>query len=155
MTAVENKAQGSFIVLQMGHRRFALRADAVVELSPPVQLHTFPHTSDGVTGVIVRRGRLVPVYDAAPILVGRSFSNQRFYLVARRRIGHATELGALPVNGECELASGEMQPPAPDWPAYVCGMLPIGEESVGVLDFDALVSLQNSPEDAASGEASS
>ena len=34
---------------------------AVAELAPPVRLHTFPHTTPLFAGVIVRRGRIVPV----------------------------------------------------------------------------------------------
>jgi chemotaxis signal transduction protein len=155
MTVAEKTAQQSFIVLQLGDRRFALRADRVVELSAPVRLHTFPHTSAGIAGVIVRRGRIVPVCDAGPILVGRSLSTQRFYLVARRRVGHASELAALPVSGDCELASGEIQPPAADCPAYVSGTLAIGEESIGVLDFDALVTSLDSQDVEPGGEEAS
>ena len=156
MMTAENSAQHSFIVLQIGRRRFALPADAVVELSAPVRLHAFPHTSPAVIGVIVRRGRIVPVYDAARLLAGRPFSSHRFYVVAHRRIGQATELGALPVSGECELASGEMQPAAGDAPSYVRGALPVGEESVPVLDFDALVHACAPAEDETAGaEASS
>ena len=152
MTATQNTAQSSFIVLQIGSQRFALSADAVVELSAPVRLHTFPHTSPAVIGVIVRRRRIVPVYDAAPLLAGRSFSHHRFYVVARRRIGEASELGAMPVSGECELASGEMQPPTDGSPAYVRGVLPVGEESVPVLDFNTLVNAHVSPEPGTAGE---
>ena len=139
MMATENSAQNSFIVLQMGRRRLALAAEAVVELSAPVRLHTFPHTSPAVIGVIVRRGHIVPVYDAARVLAGRSFSHHRFYAVAARRIGQATELAALPVSGECELAAAELQAPSGEAPSYVRGTVTVGEESVPVLDFDALL----------------
>jgi len=149
MTAANNTAQNSFIVVQVGGRKLALRADVVTELSAPVRLHAFPHTSRAVLGVIIRRGRIIPVYDVAPLLAGRSFLTQRFYLVARRHIGRASEFGALPVSGECELVSGEMQPPAGDAPAYICGMLPVGEQSLDVVDFDALVTSQESADDAA------
>lgn len=145
------KAGESFIVLHIGSKRFALRAESVVELSAPVRLHTFPHTSQAVSGVIIRRRRIIPVYDVASTLVGRSFMTQRFYLVSRRRIGKTTELGAMPVSGECELASGAMQAPAADCAAYVCGSLPVGEESIDVLDFDALVKAQESQENIANG----
>jgi chemotaxis signal transduction protein len=136
MSAAENTNANSFVLLQIGDHRVALPADLVAELAPPVRLHTFPHTSKLIAGVIVRRGRIVPVYDAGLVLGGRTPSSQRFYLIARRQIGKATELGAIPVNGECELASGEMQPPAMDRPAYVAGTLAVGDESLDVLNFD-------------------
>jgi chemotaxis signal transduction protein len=142
----------SFVLLHVGETRYALTADIVAELAPPVRLHSFPHTSPLVTGVIVRRGRIVPVYDAGPALAGKSFSAHRFYLVARRAFGAAQELSAIPVNGECELATGEVQPAQLDRHPCVCGTLQVGDESVDVLDFETLVSslpLQREEEPAA------
>jgi len=139
MTAAENSARDSFVLLQVGERRFALPADKVAELAPPVRLHTFPHSSALVAGVIVRRGRIVPVYDVAPALLGSESPAHRFYLIAQREFGAAVEPSALPVNGECELATAEMQPPEAGRPAYVAGTLAVGGESVDVLNFEALV----------------
>ncbi|MGA8223780.1 MAG: chemotaxis protein CheW [Candidatus Acidiferrales bacterium] len=142
MTAAENSGANSFVLLQVGERRFALPADTVAELAPPVRLHTFPHSSALVAGVIVRRGRIVPVYDVAPALLGTKSPAHRFYLIAQRDFGDALEPSAIPLNGECELATAEMQPPATGRPAYVSGTLAVGDESVEVLDFEALVSPQ-------------
>jgi CheW-like protein len=136
MSAAENAKANSFVLLQIGDHRVALPAGLVTELAPPVRLHTFPHSSKLIAGVIVRRGRIVPVFDAALVLGGRTSSLQRFYLISRRQIGKASELGAIPVNGECELASGEVLPPAMDRPAYVAGTLTVGEESFDVLNLD-------------------
>jgi chemotaxis signal transduction protein len=140
-TAKEN----SFVLLQIGRCRVALPAALVAELAPPVRLHTFPHTTPMLGGVIVRRGRVVPVIDTEPVLGGKSPLSHRFYLIAHRRIGNAVELAAIPVNGECELASGEMQPPAMDRPAHVAGTLGVGTDSLDVLNLDAF-STANSPE---------
>ena len=137
MIAAETTSQSSFVLLRIGARRFALPAGMVAELAPPVKLHRFPHTSCSVAGVIVRRRRIVPVYDAGPLLVGKSSFGQQFYLIARRDFGGAGELGAILVNGECEMATGEMRPEA-DRPAYVAGKLAVGEESLDVLDLEAL-----------------
>jgi chemotaxis signal transduction protein len=142
MTLPENSARNSFILMQLGQRRFALPANIVTELAPPVRLHTFPHASPLVAGVIIRRSRIVPVYDASSILTGKPASAHRFYLIARREFGKASELSAIPVDGECELGTGEMQPPSAGRPAYVAGMLPVGEESLDVLNFEALVTSQ-------------
>jgi chemotaxis signal transduction protein len=144
MTAIENSDRNSFVLLQVGERRFALPADTVAELAPPVRLHAFPHTSGLVAGVIVRRGRIVPVYDVAPVLLGTESPAHRFYLIAQRDFGDAVEPSAIPVNGECELATAEMQPPNAGRPAYVSGTLVVGDESLEVLDFEALVSPQPS-----------
>lgn len=130
----------SFVLLQLGRHRFALPANTIAELAPPVHLHSFPQTSPMVCGVIVRRSRIVPVYDASPLLVGRRSAAHRFYLIARREFGKTSELSAIPVDGECELVNGEMQPPASEDPAYVKGRLAVGEDFVSVLEFEALVS---------------
>jgi chemotaxis signal transduction protein len=139
MTELAQHARNSYVVLQVGERRFALRADTVAELAPPVRLHRFPHTSPLVTGVIVRRGRIVPVYDVGPVLFGRPSPSHRFYLIARRQCGKLSEPGAIPVNGDCELASVEAAPPDPGRPAYIAGTVQVGAESLDVVDFEALV----------------
>ncbi|HTU34653.1 MAG TPA: chemotaxis protein CheW [Candidatus Acidoferrum sp.] len=149
MTASADSAS-SFVLLHLGSRRFALPASTIAELAPPVHLHAFPHTSAKVCGVIVRRSRIVPVYDASPILIGRRSAAHRFYLIARREFGKTGELSAIPVDGECELVSGELQAAASDDPAYVKGRVAVGDDFVGVLDFEALVSYrQQEPENEA------
>jgi hypothetical protein len=60
-------------------------------------------------------------------------------------MGNSDELGAIPVNGECELASGEMQPPAMNCPAYLAGTLAVGEDSFDVLNLEAFTSICFSP----------
>jgi chemotaxis signal transduction protein len=142
MTGIENAGANSYVLLQLGKQRFALQADIVAELAPPVRLHTIPHTSPLVAGVIVRRGHIVPVYDAAPVVGGKSSFSHRFYLIARREFEGETELSAIPVNGECELATGEIHPPQPDRPACITGTLAVGEEDFDVLDFEKLVTSQ-------------
>src|ERR1700731_4155912 len=101
MIAVENSDPNSFVLLQVGERRFALPSEIVVELAPPVRLHTFPHTSALVAGVIVRRGQIVPVYDVAPTLLGKDSPAHRFYLIVQRAFETSMEASAIPLNGEC------------------------------------------------------
>jgi chemotaxis signal transduction protein len=139
MSTAARAQRDSFVLLQLGPRRFALPAGAVAELAPPVRLHSFPQTSPLLSGVIVRRGRILPVYDASCALSGKRSLAHRFYLVARRQFGKASEMSAIPVDGECELVSAEMLPRAENAPAYVCGEIMVGEESVGVLDIETLV----------------
>ena len=76
MTVADNSVQRSFVLLQIGRRRVAMPAGNVVELAPPVRLHAFPHTAPFISGVIVRRGRIVPVYDAGSVLTGKSSSER-------------------------------------------------------------------------------
>jgi chemotaxis signal transduction protein len=142
MSAAENHARKSWVLLHVGNRRFALPAETVMELAPPVRLHNFPHTSRLIAGVIVRRGRIVPVYDVSPVLCGRESSVHRFYLIAERAFGNASEASAIPVNGECELATSEMQPPQENAPPYFAGTLAIENENIDVLDLQKLVSAE-------------
>jgi hypothetical protein len=135
----------SFVLLQVGSRRFALPAGSVMELAPPVHLHTFPHNSPLVAGVIVRRGRIVPVYDAAEILIGRESPMHRFYLIADRNFVDASEPIAIPVNGECELVTSKVQPPNSDDPAYMCGKLDVESEQIPVLDLELLLAMPAVP----------
>lgn len=145
MMALENAQPDSFVLLQLADRRFALPAEAVAELAPPVRLHTFPHTSSLLAGVIVRRGRILPVYDAARALSGKSSLAHRFYLVARRQFGETSEMSAIPVDGECELIAGEVRPRPESAPSYISGEIAIGEEIVGVLDIEAFVRAHENP----------
>ena len=146
MSGPGNNVRKSWVLMHVGNRRFALPAESVMELAPPVRLHNFPHTSRLIAGVIVRRGRIVPVYDVAPVLCGRESSLHRFYLIAERAFGNASEASAIPVNGECELATSEMQPPQENAPSYFAGSLAIENEKIDVLDLQELVSAEiNSP----------
>ncbi len=153
MTQTAQSAVSSFVILQIGERRLALPAEIVAELAPPVRVHAFPHDTPSILGVIVRRGHIVPVYDAASALGAFASSAQRFFLIARRRFGKAREFGAIPVNGDCELTTGELQPPAADRPSCVSGMLQCGAEAIEVFDLDALMSSGSATEPPESAEA--
>jgi chemotaxis signal transduction protein len=131
----------SYVLLQIGNRRFALPSAEVSELAPPVRLHQFPHNSPLVSGIIVRRGRLVPVYDVCPLLTGKNSPSHQFYLVARRHFGSASEPAAIPVNGDSELVTADAVQVTS--PKYVSGMLMIGEESIEVLDLDSLLASES------------
>jgi chemotaxis signal transduction protein len=122
---IQNADANSYVLLQLANRRFAL--------------HTFPHTSSLVSGVIVRRGRIVPVYDVASILLGRSSSVHRFYLIARRNFPEGSEATAIPVSGECELVTAELQEAGENTRPHISGRLLLDGESIEVLNFDALL----------------
>ncbi|MGA8073075.1 MAG: chemotaxis protein CheW [Candidatus Acidiferrales bacterium] len=145
MTAAAVIARSSFVLLQLGRRRFGLPAAIVTELAPPVKLHVFAHQTPMVAGVIVRRGRVIPVYDVTPVLVGKKLPDRRFYLVASRQIEGQEELSAIPVDGECELVNAELFPTPEDSPKYVAGVLAIGEETIEILDFEKLVRTSSAP----------
>jgi len=137
MNGAAQSSGRSFVVFQMNARRFALPAGDVTELAPPVRLHTFPHATPLLEGVIVRRGHIVPVCDPV-VLAGRNSPAHRFYLIARCGTGQPAEFAAIPVHGECELVSADLQP-ATLRPAYVSGVLAVGDESIEVLDLEKLV----------------
>lgn len=139
MISLENAQSDSFVLLQLAEHRFALPAGLVAELAPPVRLHSFPHTSPLLSGVIVRRGRILPVYDAIRALSGKSSLAHRFYLVARRQFGETSEMSAIPVDGECELVTSDLRPPAESAPSYISGEITAAGESVGVLNIEALI----------------
>ncbi len=139
MSTAAISGRGAYVLLQVGNRRFALPSGSVVELAPPVRLHEFPHESKFVAGVIVRRGRIVPVYDVAPLLTGRSASLHRFYLIAWLALASGREASAIPVTGECELASAEVLPRQPEDPHYFSGKLALPDGPIDILNFESLV----------------
>lgn len=135
MTAKAN----SFVLFPIGKKRFALPAAGVTELARPDREQNFPHTSKLLTGVLVRRGHLVPVCDVAPVLVGPDAPARKFYLIATRRFPDGSEWTAIPVTGECELATTEALPPAGKLPKYVTGLLSLENEIVEVVDLERLI----------------
>src|SRR2546423_11099795 len=118
----------------MGKTHVALAADVVTELAQPDTLQTFPHTTPLLAGVLVRRGRVVPVFDIAQILVGPNAPARKFYLIVTRKFGEIPELTAIPVSGECELTTRNMVPRPARLPKYVIGLLEMDDEMVEVID---------------------
>jgi chemotaxis signal transduction protein len=144
MSAAATSDRGAYVLLHVGNRRFALPSGNVVELAPPVRLHEFPHESKFVAGVIVRRGRIVPVYDVAPLLTGRASSLHRFYLITWLGLTNGREASAIPVTGECELTSAEVLPRSSDDPDYFAGKLAIEDGPIDILNFESVVAAGSS-----------
>ena len=117
MSADNSSLVPSFVVFQVGTRRVALPRDCVAELIASPILFSFPHTTPLITGVVLRRGRIVPVLDLGPGLLGAASPPARFFLVVERRISNSSERCAIPVQGECELVAGIMLPA--DGPATI------------------------------------
>ncbi len=128
----------SFVLFPLGKKRFALPAKVVTELARPDRLQPFPHTTRLLAGVLLRRGRIVPVCDVAPVLVGAAPPPRKFFLIANRSFGSSREWTAIPVTGECELAEAELLPVTGKLPQYVTGLLSLEEEIVEVLDLESL-----------------
>jgi chemotaxis signal transduction protein len=132
--------QDRFVLFPIGKRRFALGAEVVTELAKPDRLQSFPHTTPLLSGVLYRRGAVIPVCDVAQVLVGPDAPIRKFYLIAKRGVGSGEkEWTALPVTGECELAAAEMLPPAGKVEPYVRGLLAFAQEIVEVIDLDKLM----------------
>ncbi len=132
----------SYVLFPLGKQRFALPAETVTELARPDSVQTFPHRTPLLTGVLVRRGKIVPVCDVALVLVGPAAPPRKFYLIANCNLESRQELTAVPVTGECELASATRVPLAGNEPSYVSGLLAFGEETVAIVDLEKLMSAE-------------
>jgi len=128
----------SCVLLRLGERRFALAADQVAELAAPSRIFRFAHKTPQIDGVILRRGRVVPVCDIAEKLVGKKIAQRRFYLIATRRQSEGLDWIALPVSGECELIQADLTPASPSDSAHVAAWLSYQGEVIEVLNLYAL-----------------
>jgi chemotaxis signal transduction protein len=128
----------SFVVFQVGTRRVALSRESVAELIASPLLFSFPHTTPLITGVVLRRGQIVPVLDLGPGLLGAPSPPARFFLVVERNISNISERCAIPVQGECELVAGIMLSAAGQ-DEFVSGCLALNEEQIDVLDLEKAI----------------
>lgn len=129
----------SYVLFPLGKKRFAFPAEKVTELAQPDRLQTFPHSTPMLTGVLTRRGRIVPVCDIAQVLVGAEAPPRKFYLIATRQFEKRQEWTAIPVTGECELLGGHPVPRGSNMPEYVSGVLLLADETVEVLDLERVM----------------
>jgi len=113
----------SFVLLRLGDRRFALAARYIAELVAPSRIFRFPHRTPRVEGVILRRGRIIPVCDVGHTLIGKGILSRRFYLLAVRDYVFQKEWVAIPVTGECELINAEITPASESDAPHVSGWL--------------------------------
>jgi len=138
MTAVAELELQSVVLLRLGDRRFAIAATEVSELVAPSRMFKFPHLTPQVEGVILRRGRIVPVCEIAEQLLGKKISARRFYLIAVRHYGRQNEWVALPITGECELINAEITAASESDAPHVAGWISHDGNVIEVLDVDAL-----------------
>lgn len=135
--AIETEAR-SFVLLRLGERRFALAAADIAELVAPTRVFRFPHNTPEIEGVILRRGRIVPVCDVAERLTGQRLKSRRLYLIALRRYEGKAEWVALPVTGECELITVEMSAASAADSPHVAGWLSHAGDVIEVLNLEGL-----------------
>jgi chemotaxis signal transduction protein len=139
MTRQNDPGTQSFVLLRLGDRRFAVVSSHIAELVAPSRVFRFPHRTENVEGVILRRGRIVPVCDVAEKLIGKNLLTRRFYLIAIRHYGGGkSEWVALPVTGECELIAAEMSPAGDADASHVAGWISHDGDVIEVLNIDAL-----------------
>jgi len=128
----------SFVLLRLGERRFAVSANQIAELVAPSRVFRFPHRTSRLEGVILRRGRIVPVCDVSEMLLGKRLTSRRFYLIAVRNYGMLKEWIAVPVTGECELINSEMMAASGSDAPHVAGWLSHDGDVIEVLNLDTL-----------------
>lgn len=150
MTVAHELDLKSFVLLRLGERRFAIAANQIAELVPPSRVFRFPHRTFQIEGVILRRGRIVPICDVSEALIGRRLASRRFYLIAMRHHGARTEWVALPITGECELINAELMAAGESDEPHVAGWLSHDGDVIEVLNLGALTPgpeepLPNSP----------
>ena len=138
MSWMEQLDGRSCVLLRLGDRRFALAADQVSELVSPSRMFRFAHATPEIDGVILRRGRVVPVCDVAEKLVGKRLTSRRYYLISRRRPEGTADWIALPVSGDCELIHADLTPASPSDSPHVAAWLSHAGEVIEVLNLAAL-----------------
>jgi len=138
MTVSADLELQSFVLLRLGERRFAVSANQIAELVAPSRVFRFPHRTSKLEGVILRRGRIVPVCDVSEMLLGKRLTSRRFYLIAVRNYGTLKEWIAVPVTGECELINSEMMAASESDAPHVAGWLSHDGDVIEVLNLDTL-----------------
>ena len=128
----------SFVLLRLGERRFAISAKEIAELVAPSRVFRFPHRTPKLEGVILRRGRIVPVCDVSEMLLGKRLTSRRFYLIVVRNYEAHKEWVAIPVTGECELINAEMTAAVESDAPHVAGWLSHDGDVIEVLNLDVL-----------------
>jgi len=129
----------TFVLFPLGSKRFAIPAAAVKELAVQGHRQAIPVTTPLMSGLLVRRGQIVPVCDAAAVLSNSQVERKGLYLIANREFENgAQEWTAIEVSGDCELCTAELLAPTGKLPDYVTGLLSLHDEIVEVLDVDRL-----------------
>jgi chemotaxis signal transduction protein len=149
MSAENESLVPSFVVFQVGSRRVAMPREGVAELIASPPLFSFPHTTPLITGVTLRRGRIVPILDLGPGLLGEQSPDARFFLVVERRDPKFSERCAIPVQGECQLVSGDVIPESEPH-EFITGCVNLSGELIEVIDLENAIAASARVEEGAS-----
>ncbi|HEV2304944.1 MAG TPA: chemotaxis protein CheW [Candidatus Acidoferrales bacterium] len=143
MTVATDAPAQSFVLLPLGSRRIAFPAESVIELVAPGKVQTFPHGTPWISGVLVRRNRVVPVCDVSQLFGENASAASRFYLIAEWKHHDAHDWCAIPVCGECELASARLETvqaeDSAEHPVFVTGAISGEGEKIKVIDLAKLI----------------
>ena len=142
MSTVAEAAVQSFVVLPLGSRRIALPAGSVIELVAPSKVQTFAHRTRWISGVLVRRNRIVPVCDPKQLFGEERAGVSRFYLIAEWKDQNVRDWCAIPACGECELESAEQvasEHSAAGNGEHVLGVILVDGEKIEVIDLSKLI----------------
>lgn len=125
-----------FVTFPLGEQRYALESSQVKELLMLAPVYRFPHTMSSLEGVLVRRGRVIPVCDLRSA-IGHG-PERSFYVVAQCNYLGRQEVVAIPVSGDCQLVQGE-RGEASGAVAFVSAVLHTGGRAFPLLDLDRIV----------------
>ena len=131
-----------FVLFSIGDRGFAMASESVSELTLPQPMTTFPHTTREILGVILRRGRAIPVFDIGKLLGSQEPVRQTYQLITTHRHASGTDFAALAVTGECNLVVAEMLP-ATNSRLGVMGEVIWRDKTYEVLNLDKLIPAEN------------
>lgn len=125
-----------FVTFPLGDERYALDSSQVKELVMPSRVYSFPHAMRALEGVLIRRGRAIPVCDLRGAF-GHGVE-RNLYVIARCNYAGRAETVAIPVSGNCELVQGERDE-APSEVTFVAGLLRTGGKTVPLLNLDQVM----------------
>jgi chemotaxis-related protein WspB len=137
-----------FLVFDMGQDRYALEADAIVEVLPLVDIKRIPGAPAGVAGLLNYRGTPVPVIDLNELALGRAATRRlstRIVLVDYRDVAGETHLLGLLVERVLETLRrepGDFVTPgiASDAAPYLGAVTTDGAGLIQRVDVDMLLS---------------
>ncbi len=145
-----------FLLFPVAGGHCAIAAERVSELTASLPVHAFPHGSREIAGVILRQGRVIPLYDLATLLrqpqagAARASAGvapwaeapSQYQVIVVRQLAGVSERAAFTVNGACDLIAAELLP------AKIPGQAVAGEiewrgKRHAVLNLDKLFSAEN------------